>query len=386
MNRSPRGRSRTAAAALALAGVAPACLMTACHSNSVGVDSDAPYVASESRVDLKKGSASWNYISLATAATGEPIAPEPVPGRVAFDESRSVPVIAPIPGRVDSVAVRLGQHVAPGDRLVAVRSTELVDLIREIEVLRSKETARKRTVERLHALVDLKASPEKDLIEAQQSLEQTVVARQGAEMKLQALSVSGEQQGLYWLTAKTPGVVVDRNVLVGQETGPDRAEPLLVLANLDEVIVTADVPENDVPSLQVGQPAEITSPTSQGGGTTGHVEYISEVVDPVRRMVNVRVRVPNTALALRPNAFVQVAFPAVGAPRVVAPAEAVVTDVDKSYVFVQAASNPDRLERREVTLGRRRGGQVEIANGLAPGEKFVTKGAILLLNSIDLVS
>jgi len=103
-------------------------------------------------------------------------------------------------------------------------------------------------------------------------------------------------------------------------------------------------------------------------------------------MVEVRVRVPNTGHVLRPNAFVQVAFVPADAPRIVVPAEAVVTDDQQSFVFVRSGEHPGALERREVMLGRQRGGRVEIVRGLAPGETYVTKGAILLLNAIDLAS
>jgi membrane fusion protein, heavy metal efflux system len=289
-----------------------------------------------------------------------------------------------LPGRVDAVTVRLGQRVEHGDRLVAVRSTALVDLFKEIDLIRSKELARSKAVERLRALVALKAVPEKDLVAAEQDLRQAQLARESAELKLRSLSLATGSEGLYWLTASRTGVVVERNVLMGQEVGPERAEPLLVVAELDEVIVTADVPESDVADLQVGQPATIVSPAAPDRAITGGVEYVGEVVDPLRHMVNVRVRVPNADRLLRPNAFVQVAFGRDGPGRVLLPAEAVVTDDQRTFVFVRRADQPQRLERRAVTVGRHSEGQVEILSGLAPGETYVVRGAILLLNAVDL--
>ena len=54
------------------------------------------------------------------------------------------------------------------------------------------------------------------------------------------------------------------------------------------------------------------------------------------------------------------------------------------FVFVQPADHSGRLDRRAVTLGHQRGGKAEIVAGLAPGETYVAKGAILLLNAIEL--
>lgn len=343
-----------------------------------------PFTVNGDAIDIRDGAAAWSYLDFAQAHIGKPIPLEPVPARVAFDEARSQPIFAPLPGRVDTVSVRLGQKVEKGERLLAVRSTALVDLSKEIDLLRSKESARGKAVDRLRALVALKAVPEKDLISAEQDFKQAQLAREAAELKLRSLSVVDASEGRYWLTAPQAGVVVERSVLMGQEVGPDRGDPLLVIAEVDEVIVTADVPEVDVRGLQVGQPASIVSPAAPDQPITGRVEYVGEVVDPVRRMVNVRVRVPNPDRLLRPNAFVQVTFSTDGRERVLVPAEAVVTDDQRSFVFVRMPNKPQRLERRGVSVGRHSEGQVEIVDGLSPGETFVSKGALLLLNAVDL--
>src|SRR5262249_15369862 len=157
------------------------------------------------------------------------------------------------------------------------------------------------------------------------------------------------------------GVVVQRQVLEGEEVGPERSEPLLTVAELDEVIVTADVPEHDVAAVQVGDHARIQASAEPEHDLDGNVEYVSEVVDPIRRMVNVRLRVQNQEHVLRPNAFVQVTFNAAQrADPVVVPAEAVVTDDQDSFVFVADAAHPEKYVRRAVVPGRQRGDRVEI--------------------------
>ena len=377
------GRTKWGVVGLGAIVIAGAVLAVRVHKEAA-TEATPAFTVTGDAVDIRDGAAAWSYLDFAQAQVGKPIPLEPVPARVAFDEARSQPIFAPLPGRVDTVSVRLGQHVDKGDRLLAIRSTALVDLSKEIDLLRSKESARGKAVERLRALVALKAVPEKDLVGAEQDLKQAQLAREAAELKLRSLSVAEVSEGRYWLTAPQAGVVVERSVLMGQEVGPDRGDPLLVIAEVDEVIVTADVPEADVRGLQVGQPASISSPAAPDQTIVGRVEYVGEVVDPVRRMVNVRVRVPNPDRLLRPNAFVQVAFSTDGQNRVLVPAEAVVTDDQRSFVFVRVPTKPQRLERRPVSLGRHREGQVEIVDGLAAGETFVSKGALLLLNAVDL--
>ena len=346
----------------------------------------APFTVDHDVVRVPEGSGTWSYLTLATAALTEPIAPEPVPGRVAFDEARSTPVTAPLPGHVDTVAVRFGQRVEKGDRLVAVHSTALVDVNKELEQSRAEESAREKVVERLRSLVALKAEPEKELVAAEQDLRQARLAREAAELKIRSLDVVETDGNLYWLEASRAGVVVTLNVLAGQEVGPDRSDPLLIIADLGEVIVTADVPEDQVSLLQVGEAAAVVSPAAPDRTIPGRVEYVGEVVDPTRRMVDVRVRVANGERTLRPNAFVEVGFSIAAPPRVVVPAEAVVNDDQQSFVFVRGNDDRGTLERRAVTPGVQRAGKAEIVTGLAPGETYVSKGAILLLNAIDLAN
>jgi multidrug efflux pump subunit AcrA (membrane-fusion protein) len=141
-----------------------------------------------------------------------------------------------------------------------------------------------------------------------------------------------------------------------------------------------------VRALRVGQTAQILEPGAVDDGMTGTIASIGAVVDPQRRMVDVRVRVANPVAALRPNAFVQVAFTPDDQQHVVVPVEAVVTDDQESFVFVRTAGSETSLERRKVALGHQQGNQVEVLSGLAPGDAYVTKGALLLLNAVDLAS
>jgi RND family efflux transporter MFP subunit len=384
---APFGRNRRGLwlAGLVVVGGAAALLVLR-HGSETVADVTTPFNVSGDSIEIRDNAPTWSYLDFASASEQDPVAPAPVPARVAFDEGRAAPIVAPLQGRVDAVPVRLGQRVHKGDQLVGIRSPDLVDLTKEVELKRNKEAAKGKAVERLRSLVDLHAEPTKKLIDAQQELAQAQLARQAAELKLSSLSVAQDNTGLYWLVAPRDGVVVQRDVLSGQEVGPDRTEPLMVIAELDEVIVTADVPEGDVAGLEVGQPARVLSTGGSESGVAGTVEYIGEVVDPQRRMVEVRVRVPNDEHVLRPNAFVQVAFAPERQRRVVIPAEAVVTDDQQSFVFVRNAEHPGKLEKRVVVLGRQHGGRVEIVRGLAPGETYVTKGAILLLNAVDLAS
>jgi membrane fusion protein, heavy metal efflux system len=189
-------------------------------------------------------------------------------------------------------------------------------------------------------------------------------------------------QSTYWLKAGRAGTVVTLNVTPGQRVAPEDGTPPVVVADLAEVIVEADVPPRDAGEIRVGQSATIVVAEGTGSQVLGQVETVSEVVDPARQVVPVRVSAQNQERQLRPNSFVHVVFPSSDPkPILVVPSAAVVSDGASSVVFVEV--EPGVFKRRPVELGRRTRELAEITTGLQPAERVVTSGALLLLNAID---
>ncbi|MFY0564342.1 efflux RND transporter periplasmic adaptor subunit [Archangium lansingense] len=343
----------------------------------------SPVVRGES-VHLPPEGQQWQYIELAVAAEAPMLAPLPAPGRVDLDERRTASMGAPLAGRVDQVRVRLGDRVTAGERLFSVRSGAWADLEREVKSAETEVANKQRIADRVRELVGLQAAPEKELVAAEAELRQAQLALQAAQAKKASLAVSAEGNNLFWVTAPRAGTVVDLDVVANQEVTPERDGPLVRLSDLSEVRVIADVQETDAADLREGQQALVRT---QSGAVErrGTVERISEVVDPRRRTVEVRLRVTNEDRALRPNAFVEVT-PEAATPvkRVRVPASAVVTDGARSVIFV--AREAGQLERVAVMTGRRRDGEVEVRQGLEPGSRYVARGALLLENTIELAN
>ncbi|NBD07566.1 MULTISPECIES: efflux RND transporter periplasmic adaptor subunit [Corallococcus] len=332
-------------------------------------------------VHLPDGAPQWHYVQLAVATEGSALTPLPSPARVQFDEARTASVGAPLAGRVQEVRVRAGDRVKQGDDLFSVRSGAYAELLREQRGAEAELAEKRRNADRLQELVALRAAPEKDLLAARTELRQAELSLEAAKAKQGSLRVSSRGENLFWVTAPRSGTVVDLDVVASQEVTPDRERPLVRLSDLDQVMVVADLQESDALDMSPGQ--DVTVTTRDGIVRAGKVDRVAEVVDPLRRTVEVRVRVPNDDRRFRPNAFVEVTpTPPTGVRRVRVPDSAVVTDGARSVVFVARDSN--RLERVPVTPGRRRDGEVELRGGLASGDRFVARGALLLENQIEL--
>ena len=324
----------------------------------------------------------WKYVELSVATEAPPLPPPPVPGRVSFDERRTASLSAPLPGRVERVLVRIGDRVQEGDRLFNVRSAAWADLEREMASARANVEVKRRIAARARELVEIRAAPEKDALAAEADLHEAELAARASAAKRSSLRIAPEGDNLFWVVAPRSGTVVDLDVVASQEVQPSGDHPLVRISELSEVLVLADVQESDAYDVRVG--GAVTIRTRAGGVMRpGTIERISEVVDPKRRTVELRIRAANDDRALRPNAFVDVELQSdPSQKRIRVPAEAVVTDGQSSVVFVSRGEGS--LERVTVTPGRQGRGEVELRSGLEPGARFVSKGAILLLNQLAL--
>lgn len=333
-------------------------------------------------VKLTEDAPQWRYVQLATAEESPPLVPLPAPGRVDFDESQTASVGAPLNGRVEQVLVRFGDRVRKGDKLFSIRSGAFAELEKEIASSREAVSVKGRMAQRIAELVSLRAAPEKDLLAAQAELREAELALRSANAKKQSLAVAAAGDNLFWVTAPRDGSIVDHDVFASQEVRPDRDGPLMKISDLDQVLVIADFGEADAADLRVGQPVTVHAQGSQVE-REGTIERVSEVVDPRRRTVEVRVRVPNGNHPLRPNGFAEVSIqPDPEVRRIQVPSEAVVTDGERSVVFVLVS--PGHLKRTPVQPGRERNRRVEIRSGLQPGARYVSRGALLLLNQVEL--
>ena len=319
---------------------------------------------------------------VAEAQAGDALPLSPVTGRVTTIETLTSPGFAPLSGRVVEAQVRPGDHVKRGQKLVEIRSADLPALELSVRSAQLAVETRTASVARLRTLVDSRAGSVNDLLLGESELAEAKLSLKAAQSRLSSLQVKRADDATYWVLASRSGTVVQLEAASGLQVGPDRGA-LVTIADLAEVLVVGDVPQRDAVDLHVGGSAQIYVSGISSAPLVGMIEAISEVVDPERQTVPVRVRIANQERRLRPNAFVDLAF-STGKMRstVLVPAAAVVRDGASAVVFVER--RPGEFERRSVVLGRQGRDKVEVSAGLKPGEKVVTTSALLLLNAINL--
>jgi membrane fusion protein (multidrug efflux system) len=160
-----------------------------------------------------------------------------------------------------------------------------------------------------------------------------------------------------------------RRVSVGALVNPGAV--ITTLDDTSTMKVDFDVPEVFLAVLKAGLEVVAQSAAYAGESFNGEVESVDSRVDPVTRTIKVRARLPNPEGRLRSGMFLTVRVRREPLPGIVVPEQALVPERGKVYVFVLSDG---RIARREVAIGRRVPGEVEITQGVAAGERVVIEG------------
>lgn len=299
------------------------------------------------------------------------------PAVVEADPARVMKVLTPVAGRVVKLDKVLGDRVAAGDALVTLDSADFATAQSDASKAHAALELARANVERLRKLVADDLAARKDLEQAENDYAQAVAESERTTSRLTGLGVAkGEAPGrLYVLRSPIPGYVVDLTAAQGGYWN-DTTAPLMTVADLSSVWVTASVQEKDIAQVIAGQSATVTLNAYEKKPIDGHVRDLGRILDPDTRTLKVRIVVDNTGGLLRPNMFARVVLRGDAHLAVVVPATALVQSGFKTLVFVELA--PWTFEAREVTAGPVVEGRAEVLAGLKPEERIVVKDGVLL--------
>jgi membrane fusion protein (multidrug efflux system) len=171
------------------------------------------------------------------------------------------------------------------------------------------------------------------------------------------------------IRAPFSGRVGLRRVSVGTLISP--GDVITTLDDTSVIKLDFSVPENFVATLREGLSVRATAPAYPGRTFTGQVASIDSRVDMNTRSVTVRALLTNEDGALKPGMFLNVALAKDERETVVIPEEALTPEAEKQFVFVVVDG---KSLRREVRIGGRRPGSVEVLAGLNPGDQVVVEG------------
>ncbi len=178
------------------------------------------------------------------------------------------------------------------------------------------------------------------------------------------------------LTIDSPveGIVLKKNAFVGMNVEPGMN--IFTIADLSHVWVMADIYEQDISWIKMGQKATLTLTSFPGKSLTGSVAFVSFVVEPSTRTMKVRFDFDNPNEQLKPGMYATVEMQINMGNALAVPESAVIDTGQRKIVFVQTGKG--RFEPREVQLGFKAGPYYQVIGGLDSNEEVVTSSQFLI--------
>ncbi|HPG00612.1 MAG TPA: efflux RND transporter periplasmic adaptor subunit [Kiritimatiellia bacterium] len=271
--------------------------------------------------------------------------------------NESVTITAPVAERVSKVLFESGETVKKGDLLVQLDDAEERAQVEEAKVSLDEQ---RRELKRVEALREKQMVSEQEL-DTRRSAAQAAEARlAAAQAQLQDREVRAPFAGLLGLRRISPGAFVNSGTAI------------TTLDDLEMIKADFAVPETLLADIAIGQTIEAHSAAWLGQTFTGIVASIDSRVDPTTRAITIQAHIPNSDLKLRGGMLLTVNLISHVRDAVGIPEKALLAYAAKHYAFVL---KPDgTVEKRELQLGERDIGWVEIPEGLKEGETIVVEG------------
>lgn len=288
-------------------------------------------------------------------------------------------VVPRLPGRVMSVAAKLGDRVTKGQALAVLESTEVGEAQAAYAQASAEASVAEAAFKRAERLQAEQIIPAKEYQRARGDYEKTRAQAQAAADKLRILGIAPpadreQVRATFPLPSPLAGTVIERKAVLGELAKSDEA--LFTVADLSTVWVEADVPEAQLAKVRVGSSAKARVAAYPDQVFQGKVNHLGAVLNKETRTVKAIIRVDNAKGLLRPQMFASVAIETGSARRVLAVPESAVTLVQGlPTVFVEESAG---FEARPVELGDRFNGRVVITSGLKADELVVHEGVYAL--------
>lgn len=325
-------------------------------------------------------------VKIAPAATALVSDTLRVAGRIDFDEQRLARIGSSVNGRVTDLYAPLGKEVNKGEALARLHSNELSTAQLAYLKAKSQMELNRRNVERAQSLFATDVISDAELQRRTNEFEISSAETRAARDQLRVLGLpqssidelgkTGAIDSFAPVISSIKGVVVERKVAAGQVVQP--ADSMFVIADLSRVWAVAQVPEQEVSEVQVGQAVNIQVPALNNEKLLGKLIFVGQTINPETRTVLVRTEIDNRDGRLKPAMLASMLIEASPTERLIIPPSAVVRESDVDHVFISLGEGQFRLVR--VKLGPESNGHRVVLEGLKPGDPIVIEGGFHLNN------
>ncbi|WER50012.1 efflux RND transporter periplasmic adaptor subunit [Cupriavidus sp. WKF15] len=302
-----------------------------------------------------------------------------LPGRLVWNEDKTVRVSTPFAGRVTEILVQPGTTVKAGQPLANLTSSDFGVAQADARKAAADNAVASKALARQRELYAAGVIAQKDLEQAQGEAARATADLQRTQAALRQYgAIVGEGVNRFALRSPIDGLVVERNINPGMELRPDQptTAPLFLVTDPTTLWAQVDAAEADMGLFKAGVNVQLSTAAYPGETFTGTVVKMADYVDPTARSIKVRLTVPNPDRRLKAEMFVTAKLKAASFTGIAVSSKAVFLADNRNYVFVRTAANT--FVRRPVKVGVSLPGITEVLDGIKDGEIVVTEGNLYL--------
>lgn len=354
-------------------------ILASCDSAATSAKTDDSAVVHEgTRVTVPAGSPLASRLQIEAVQKTTVQRQVAAPASVEADPARFARILPPLSGRVLALFVRPGDTVKSGQQLLTIDAPDFVTAQTDYARSRSVLSQTDRALARQQDLADHGIVGQKDIDQAKTDRDSALSDVNRTKDRLRLLGMDPDKTELGSpLIVRSPltGKVLEVSTAPG-EFRNDPTSPLMTLADLSTVWVTANVQEKDIHYVHKGDPVAATFAAYPSETFRGKVLFVADVLDPDTRTAKVRIAFNNEDGRFRPAMFATVILKTWDTTELTVPTSALVMAGDHTTVFVQVG--PNAFEQRTVQTGEQQGTRTILKGGLQVGEHvLIREGALL---------
>jgi membrane fusion protein, heavy metal efflux system len=297
-------------------------------------------------------------------------------GKVTFDMDYLSPVYSFVSGNVMKVNVSQGDYVTKGQMLALLKSADVSNYEGQYKVAQGQLKTTQRNLDIAKELYKTKVYSDKDVMQAENDYKTAAANLQTVETYLKTYKVSPtDSNATYTITSPIDGYVVSKSINESMNIRADNTNPLFTISFLKTVWVEANVYENDIPQIAVGDSADITTVAYPDKKIKGVISKIANMLDSSASTMQARIVVDNPDGRLKSGMFATIAVHIDKHNKAIAvPKEALVFYDNDYYVMVSKGNN--KFEKRKITIEGTNETDAYVTKGLQQNEVVVCKNSL----------
>lgn len=293
-------------------------------------------------------------------------------GRIEYDERRLATVNTKVEGWIEKLHVNYtGRFVSKGERLAEIYSPELISTQEE---LLSAVNWMKKAGSGIGESRSAYPVITEDAVKLVEAARQRLRFWDISESQIRGIEESGQAMKTLTVFSPARGYIIQKMAIQGMRVMP--GEKLFDVADLSSVWVIADIYEFELSLVGTGQKARITLSYFPGKEFISVIDYVYPALSMETKTAKIRFTVPNPDGELKPLMFTNVEIKIDLGSRLVIPEDSVIDTGTRQIVYVDAGDG--YFEPRQIRIGLKSDGHLEVLDGLKSGEKVAASATFLI--------